>query len=213
MGTITGRNVKIEVALTFDSALTVSAVTKASPPVATSTSHGSLDGEVGFFTVTAGMVELQEQAFMADNVATNTWEMPGLDSTDYSTFTAGTATMAATWGTVSEAAGYTVGGGAPAQLDDTRLTDTKTTNIAGNLASEDLNIDVRNAEVDGAAMAFIAGKAQRGLPILIKISKASQVLRVFYGIPGRPGESVSAGGAATGQFGLVGRGWVVKPNA
>ena len=39
----------------------------------------------------------------------------------------------------------------------------------------------------------------------------SQVLRVWYGTPSIPGESVSAGGLGTGQFNVICPGWVVKP--
>jgi hypothetical protein len=213
MGTITGRNCKVEVALTFAAAINPTAVTKASPPVVTLSAHGLANGAVGYWSsVTAGMIELQDQAFMVNNQATNTWEMPGLDSTDYTTYTAGSAIMAATWGTLSEAVSYEVGGGAVNQLDDTRLYENKTRNIAGLLPSQDIKFSIRPQEIDGTVLAFIVGKAKRGLQILVKISKGSQVLRVAYGTPSVPGESVSVGGAATADFNLVVPAWVVKPN-
>lgn len=213
MGTIVGRNCTVQVALTFAAAINPTAVTKASPGAVTLTSHGLTDGMVGYWSsVTAGMVELQDQAFVVSGSATNTWNLAGLDTTDYTTYTAGSAIMASTWGTISEAAGWSVGGGTPDQLDDTRLIHVKKTNVAGNLPAEDLSIKVKNAEIDGTAMAFVMGKAQRGLPILVKILRGTQILRVFWGVPGRPGESVDAGGAASGDFGMVGAGWVLKPN-
>lgn len=215
MTTIVGRNCKVEVALTLDSPVTgATGITKAAPAVVTDTAHGLADGEVGFWTVTAGMVELNEQAFMVDNATTNGFEMPGFETTNYSTFDGASSsyTMAATWGTVSEAAGYTVGGGASAQLDDTRLTDTKTRNVAGLLAPQDVTIDVKVGELDGAAMQFIAKKARAAESCLFKITKGSQVLRVFYGVPSIPGESVAVGALGTGQFSVTVPGWVVKPN-
>lgn len=213
MGTIVGRNCKVEVALTFSAAVSPTAVTKASPPVVTLTSHGLANGAVGYWSsVTAGMIELQDQAFMVNNQATNTWEMPGLDSTDYTTYTAGSVTMAATWGTLSEAVSYEVGGGDVNQLDDTRLYENKTRNIAGLLPSQDISFSVRPQEIDGTVLAFVAGKAKRGLTVLVKISKGSQVLRVAYGTPSVPGESVSVGSAATANFNLIVPAWVVKPN-
>jgi hypothetical protein len=212
MGTITGRNCRVEVALTFAAAVLPTAVTKANPAVATLNAHGLADAAVGFWSVSAGMVELDEQAVMLDNPLTNTFEMPGLDTTDYSVYTAGSLTLAASWGTVSEAAAYNVGGGGAKALDDTRLHMTKDRNVAGNLASQDVTIDVKNAEIDGAAMAFIEAKAKRGLPVLMRISKGSQVLRVFYGVPSIPGEAVAAGQLATGQFNITVPAWVVKPN-
>lgn len=213
MGTITGRNVKIEVALTFAASIAPTAVTKASPPVVTLTSHGLANGAVGYFSsVTAGMVELHEQAFMVNNQATNTWEMPGLDSTDYTTYTAGTAIMAATWGTLTEAFSYAIGGGAVDQLPDERLNENKHRNIAGLLPAQDVTIDIRNQEIDGTVLAFVEQKAKRGLPILMKITKASQVLRVLWGTPSVPGESLQSGAAATGQISIIVPQWVVKPN-
>jgi hypothetical protein len=216
MTTIVGRNCKVEVALTFGTPVTAgaTAITKAAPAVVTDAAHGLLDGAVGFWTITSGMIELNEQAFMVDNKATDTWEMPGFETTDYSTFVSAdsTYTMAATWGTISEAAGYSVGGGAANQLDDTRLTDTKTRNIAGLLAPQDVSIDVKSGEIDGAAMLYIAQKARAAAPVLFKISKGSQVLRVFYGVPSLPGEAAQAGALATGQFSVTVPGWVIKPN-
>lgn len=215
MTTIVGRNCKVEVALTFGSAVTgATAITKAAPGVVTDAAHGLNNGDVGFWTITAGMVELDEQAFIVANKATDTFEMPGFETTNYSTFASASSsyTIAATWGTISEAAGYSVGGGAANQLDDTRLTDTKTRNIAGLLAPQDVTIDVRSGEIDGAAMLFVGKQARAAAPCLFKISKGSQVLRVFYGVPSLPGEGVQAGALASGQFSVTVPGWVVKPN-
>lgn len=215
MTTIVGRNCKVEVALTFGAGVTgATAITKAAPGVVTDAAHGLADGDAGYWIITAGMVELNEQAFIVDNKATDTFEMPGFETTNYSTFDGASSTyyMAATWGTVSEAAGYSVGGGAAATLDDTRLTDTKSRNIAGLLAPQDVSIDVRSGEVDGAAMQFIAKKARAAESVLIKISKGTQVLRVLYGVPSLPGEGVQAGQLGTGQFSVTVPGWVIKPN-
>jgi ADP-ribose pyrophosphatase YjhB (NUDIX family) len=214
MGTIVGRNCKIEVALTFAAALVPTAVTKAGPPVATLTAHGLADGAVGYWAVPGGMVELDQQAIVVDNVAANTFEMPGLDATDYSTYASASSQlfMAASWATLAEAAGWSVGGGSPAQLDDSRVLSAKQENVAGYLPAQDMTFDVRNQEVDGAAMAFIEQKAKRGLPVLMKISKGNVIYRVAYGVPSIPGEQVAAGQLATGQFGLIVKAWVVKPN-
>ncbi|MDH4049990.1 MAG: hypothetical protein OEU93_00320 [Rubrivivax sp.] len=212
MTTIVGRDCKIEVALTFDTPLTVSAVTLASPGEATSTAHGLTDGEAGYFSVSAGMVELDEQAVIVDNVATDTFELAGLATTTYSTWSAGTFTAAATWGTVSEASGYTVGGGASSPLDDTRLTDVKTRNVAGLLASQDVTITVRNPVTSGAALALIEAAARTSTACLFKITKGTDVLRVFYGVPSLAGETVSSGQLGSGEFNVLCGAWVLKPN-
>jgi hypothetical protein len=212
MATIVGRDCKIEVALTFESASTVTALTKADPGVATSAAHGHTVGDVGFFTVSAGMVEIDGQAAFVSAQDTNTFTLANLKTTNYSTWSAGTFTAAATWGTLSEAAGYNVGGGAANQLDDTRLMDQKTRNVAGLLAPQDVTIDIRNPESQGTALDFIETAARDGTSCLFKITKGSTVLRVFYGVPSVAGESVASGGLASGQFNVICPGWVVKPN-
>lgn len=214
MGTIVGRNIKVEVALTFVAAATPTGISKASPAVITLAAHGLANGTVGVFQATAGMVELNEQAFYVNNQAAGNFECAGLDTTDYTTFTAAgvTYTVAATWGTLTEAMSYSVGGGTIGQVDDTRLNENKTRNIAGLLPSEDLTINIRNQETDSASMLFVRGKAVRGLPVLLKITKGSTVLRVAYGTPSLPGEDVSTGAGATGTINIVVPQWVTKPN-
>lgn len=214
MTTIVGRDIRIECALTFAAGIAVSALTKASPGVATSTAHGLLDGAVGYFSVAAGMVELHEQAVLVDNKADDTFELAGLATTTYSTWTAGSIITAATWGTLTEAKVYTVGGGAAAQLDDSRLLDRKTRNLSGLLASQDLTIDVGNPKVMSAALAYLDAQARVGGYVLLKISDASDgtVLRVAYGQPSVPGESVGSGALATGQISVTVPQWALKPN-
>lgn len=212
MGTIIGRNMKLEVALTFGSPLAPTAVTKAAPPVVTLSTHGQTDGVVGYWSVSAGMVELDQQAILVDNAATNSWEMPGLDSTNYSTYTAGSFVPAATWGTVSEAKQYDVNGGAADPLPDDRLIDSKHRNIAGLLASQDVTITIAQQEISGAALAFIELAALRGASCLFKVTKGSQVLRVFWGVPSLAGESVAAGQLGSGSFGVTCPAFVIKPN-
>jgi len=212
MATISGRDCKIEIALTFDAAISPTAVSKANPGVATLTGHAVDTGDVGYWSVSAGMVELDEQAVYCTDTDANTFTMNGLDTSSYSTYSTSSLTLAATWGTLSESSGYTVGGGAAAQLDDTRLIDVKTRNVSGLLAPQDVTIDIRNPITSGTALAFLENKAVNSAKVLIKISKGSTVLRVLYGQPSLAGESVQAGGLASGQLSITVPGWVVKPN-
>jgi hypothetical protein len=212
MTTIVGRDCKIEVALTFDAAIAPTAVTKANPGVATLTSHTVETGDVGYWSITAGMVEMDQQAVYCTDTSANTFTMNGLDTTNYSTYTAGNLYLADTWGTLSEAAGYTVGGGAAAQLDDTRLIDVKTRNVAGLLAPQDVTIDIRNPITSGTALAFVENKAVNSGFVMIRISKGGTVLRVIYGQPSIAGESVQAGALGTGQISITVPAWALKPN-
>lgn len=214
MGTIVGRNCKVEVALTLAAAAAITTLTKANPGVATKNAHGIADGTVGFFNVAAGMVELHEQAVMTTSSTANTFNLAGLDTTDYSTWSAGDFIAAATWGLIEEARGYGVGGGASDQLDDSRLHLAKRANIAGLNAPEDLRISLRAPEVEGTALAFVMRNARRGLPLLFKITKVStgRVLRVAYGVPSVYDENLDVGALGDGGFSVTVPNYVLKPN-
>lgn len=214
MSTIKGRNVRVEVALTYASAVAVASLTKAFPGVATSVAHGLLDGAVGYFSVPAGMVELDEQAAMVDNKADDTFELAGLDTTDYSIFTGGGFIAGATWGLIDESRNYAVGGGAAEELDDSRLHLSKLKNVAGRNAAENLSISVQAPEIESAPLALCMRNARRGISMLFKISTTQgQVLRVAYGVPSVYDESLDVGGLATGGFSVTVPAFVLKPNA
>jgi len=210
MPTAIGRNCRIEVALTFGTVKTVTAVTKAMPGVATSSAHAMTNGTVGRWAVSAGMVELDGQVSRVYNQATNSFELQGLDTTDYTTFTAGTFTPVATWGTLAEAAGYAIGGGEADKLDDTRLQDVKKRNINGLLSAQDVTIDIRNQTFNTAVMDAIESAARRQVAQVYRITLADGSVRVFGGVPSVPGESVAAGQLASGQIGITVDGWVLK---
>lgn len=212
MTTIVGRNCKIEVALTFDTAAAFTAVTKASPAVGTLTAHAVETGDVGYWVVPGGMVELDGQAVFCTDTDANTVTMNGLDATLYSTYTAGNLYVAATWGLLDEAGGYAVGGGAADQLDDSRLHLAKRRNVAGLNAAEDITINLKTPEVEGAALAFVTAAARNGTSILVKITKGTRIVRVAYGVPSTYGEQVDVGGLGTGSFNLICPAYVLKPN-
>jgi hypothetical protein len=210
MPTNRGINVKLEIALTFSAAKVVTAITKAAPGVATSAAHGLTDGMVGFWTITDGMVELHEQATRVKNSATNAFDLQSLDTTTYSTFTTGTFTPAATWATLSEAVGYSIGGGSANQLDDTRLLDTKTRNVNGLLGAQNVTIDVRNQTFNSAIMDKIETAARTQVNQLYRVTLFDGSSRVFYGMPSMPGENLASGQLASGQFGVTVPQWVLK---
>ena len=86
--------------------------------------------------------------------------MNGLDTTNYSTYSAGSLTWppppGARW---SEAAGYTVGGGAAATLDDTRPDRREDPQHRRPAGAADVTIDIRNPMTSGTALAFLENKA------------------------------------------------------
>jgi hypothetical protein len=118
-----GINVQVEVEASLASALTITAITKASPGVATSVAHGLANGDVVVFNITAGMVELASQAVRIANVAADTFELESLDTTDYSTFTTGTAQEVDSWETLGNAQSVSMPNPTPEKIDITTLLD------------------------------------------------------------------------------------------
>ena len=68
---------------------TITAITKANPAVVTATSHGYDDDEHVVISSVAGMTQVNARTFKIDNKTTNTFELAGIDSRDYSTYTSG----------------------------------------------------------------------------------------------------------------------------
>jgi hypothetical protein len=122
---LVGIGVTTEIQKTLGSALTITGITKANPGVVTSTAHGLLDGTVVVFTVTAGMVELDGQACRVANKTTDTFELEGIDTTDYSTFSAGTCKEVTVWSTLSNATNVSAPEAEPPDISVTTLIDTQ----------------------------------------------------------------------------------------
>lgn len=212
MTTAKGVGVRLEVALTYSAAKTVTAITLASPGVATSSAHGMANGTVGYWTTTGGgMPQLEGQATRVYNQATNTFELQGLNTTNYSAWvTGGTYTPVATWGTYSEAIGYNFGGGAASDLDDTKLLDIVTQLIPGTLPSDSGQVDVLSQTVNGTVAQFVEDAALSQSYCVFRITLHDGSVRVFRAIPTRPGESLQRAQLATGSFQVKVKGFVLK---
>lgn len=128
-------NAPVQLENTRSAALAVTAVTLANPGVATSTAHGLSNGDVVVFSVSAGMVELNEQAVRIANVATDTFELEGLDTTNFTAWTAGDAFNITAWHTLCNSTGVDLPNNPPNRVPTTTLCDTKETTSIG-LAGE-----------------------------------------------------------------------------
>jgi len=84
--------VAVAVQTVLATAKTITGITKASPAVATSTAHGFTNGQEVKLSIT-GMLELNNRALRVTNVTANTFELEGIDSTLFNTFTAGSAQL------------------------------------------------------------------------------------------------------------------------
>jgi len=84
------KNVAVAMQSALAAAKTISAITKASPGVATSAAHGYSNGDIVFLTI-SGMYQLNDKPVRVANVTANTFELEGIDTTLFDTFSSGTA--------------------------------------------------------------------------------------------------------------------------
>lgn len=86
-------NVGVDVETAKGTALTISAITKANPAVVTYTGTDPANGDIVKLDV-AGMTQVHKRSFRVANVnaGSNTFELEDEDSTNYGTFSSGTAT-------------------------------------------------------------------------------------------------------------------------
>lgn len=173
-----GTNVTVEVQSTTGTALTVTAVTQANPGVATSTAHGLTNGDVVRFSVSAGMVQLDGQAVRVANVTTDTFELESLDTTNYSAFTAGTATEVTAFATLSNSQNISMPEASPAKIDVTTLIDKSKQYQYGLPDSGDGSIAGLYAPLDtGVQLIKTATKAQT--PLVFRVTWASGLVQIF----------------------------------
>ena len=68
---------------------TITAITKANPAVVTATSHGYSNGDHIWINDVGGMTEVNGRRYTVANQTTNTFELSGVDSSNYTTYTSG----------------------------------------------------------------------------------------------------------------------------
>lgn len=106
------------VATAFGSAITVTAVTNANPAVCTATAHGLSNGDVIVFT--SGWGRANKRVFRAANVAANTFELEGFDTSSTSFFPAGSGTGSvkevSTWVQLTKVMNPSSNGGDPKKV-------------------------------------------------------------------------------------------------
>lgn len=113
-------NVAVAMQSALAAAVTVTAITKANPGVATATAHGFANGEYKLLTVN-GMYQVDGKVVRVANVTANTFELEGVNTTGYETFSSGTA-EAITFGTsITTATSISASGGDFDFIDTTTI--------------------------------------------------------------------------------------------
>lgn len=82
-------NVAVAMESALATAVTITGITKANPGVVTATAHGLVDGDYVLLDID-GMYQIDSMVVRVDNKTTDTFELEGIDTTSYDTFSAGT---------------------------------------------------------------------------------------------------------------------------
>lgn len=114
------KNVAVAMESAKAGAKTITGITKASPGVVTSTAHGYSNGDILLLSI-QGMYQLDNKVVRVASVATDTFQLEGIDTTNFDTFTSGSAYKITLGTSVTSATNITSGGGNFDMIDTTTI--------------------------------------------------------------------------------------------
>lgn len=189
-------NVWSKVAVAVQTALaaakTITAITKASPAVATSTAHGYTVGDYLLLKVN-GMRQLDYRVVRVSAADTNTFTLEGVDSTTFDTFVSGTAEEVTFGANASTFQDVSASGGEAATIAISTIHDDQDFEIPGNRSPIVFSFGSLWDPADSALLA-LKGFDDIKTPgcVLLTFATGAKVLMAAY---------VSAGLAPTGSSG------------
>ncbi len=111
-------------------ATTITAITKANPGVVTSVAHGYSNGNILFLTV-SGMYQLDNKVVRVANKTNDTYELEGVDTTAFDTFSSGTAELITFGTSITTATTVNAAGGNFEFIDSTTIHGNAKTQLPG----------------------------------------------------------------------------------
>lgn len=99
----------------------ITAITAASPPVVTAGTHGITEDSIVTIASVGGMVEVNNRAFVFDNITSTTGELKGIDASGYTAYTSGGTVIAHTMTKVGELRDIAGFDGEAPDVDSTHL--------------------------------------------------------------------------------------------
>ncbi len=103
----------ISLGTTLGSPISITGLSNANPAVATASSHGLSDGDIGI--VTSGWVDVNERVYKVDELSAGTFSLVGQNTTDTDRYPAGTGTGTFTevtaWTQITQITGQNTSGG------------------------------------------------------------------------------------------------------
>lgn len=173
-----------KVAATYGADLTLTAVSKSATPAVSYTGTDPVDGDIVVFSVSTGMVELDGMAVRITGVngVGDTFTIEGVDTTNFDTFTAGTAKKVATWDTAGDAVSIEFSDTEPDKIDTTRLADLRKKYVWGRENSSDVTLKcILVPDSDALATVKTQERARGNIAVLLTTRSGEQI--VFNGTP------------------------------
>lgn len=123
-------NVAVAMQSALAAADTITGITKANPGVGTSVAHGFNNGDYLFLTI-LGMHQLNFRVARVANKTADTFELEGIDTTLFDTFTSGTAEVITFGTSITTATSISSSGGDFDMIDTTTIHSNAKTQIPG----------------------------------------------------------------------------------
>lgn len=198
-------NVQMSMQSALAAADTITGITKASPAVVTSAAHGMSNGDFVFLSV-LGMHQLNDRVFRIANVAANTFELEGVDSTSFDTFSSGTAQLI-TWGTsITTCKSISSNDPGADMLDATTVHDNAKVEVPGLQGAMTYSMEHLWDPADAGQVALKAAadaQAKRAFKLTFGSGGAITVFAGYVSFSGQPGgkaqDIVTTGGTITGR--------------
>lgn len=194
-----GREYRLEVQSTIDAIKTITAITKANPAVVSVASHGYANGDIVILTGVQGMVEVDNLVARVANVTAGTFELEGINSTGFGTFTSGSVAEVTAFSTVSQATSIDYGQGSADEIDMTTLIDSTRRTDLGTLTLPAATVNLF-ADVTSTVQALIEAAAYAKTTLVFRATTKGGRKRLWAGIPSTIGESVAVNSPITGSF-------------
>lgn len=140
------------------SAKNITAATKANPVKLTSTAHGLAEGSVVVLAAIGGMTQLNAKVGVVKVVDANSFELPGINSTDYTSYTSG-GTATPTQVTVGNLLDYDRQGGQSADIDVTNLASEAKESIPGLQDNGQITGNLHIDDADQGQQALLSSRA------------------------------------------------------
>lgn len=175
------------------SALTVTGITKANPGVVTYTGTDPNNGDYVFLSV-QGMHQLNDKVVRVANVngAGNTFELEGVDTTLFGTFSSGTAEVITFGTSISTVANISAGGGGFDFIDTTTIHDSAKSQTPGLPAAMSYTMDHIWDPTDAGQIAMKTAsdaQAKRAFKFTFGTGGKIAVFAGYVGFDGAPGGS------------------------